>query len=262
MKKPIKNYFLNEYFILILILLNALVIFIQQFGVDSLMLEILDITFTIAFVVEAILKIRTYHIRAYFSDGWNRFDFILIVLSLPSLLALFINTNIYDFSVFLALRSFRAFKAFRLIRFFPNIDHLMKSIKRALRSSYVIGLGFFILVFIVSLVSCALYKDVAPEYFHNPLQSIYAIFQLFSVEGWYEIPNLIAERSSPTAAAFAKLYFSLLLLIGGIIGLSLVNSIFVDAMVEDNNDELEEEIRVLHKKIDQLIEKLESKNDN
>lgn len=39
----------------------------------------------------------------------------------------------------------------------------------------------------------------------------------------------------------------------GIFGLSLVNSIFVDAMVSDNNEDLENEIRTLHTKIDKLV---------
>lgn len=44
---------------------------------------------------------------------------------------------------------------------------------------------------------------------------------------------------------------------GGIIGLSLVNSVFVDAMVSDNNDELNKEVERLHKKIDVLTEKID-----
>jgi voltage-gated sodium channel len=51
-----------------------------------------------------------------------------------------------------------------------------------------------------------------------------------------------------------KIYFVLILLTGGIFGLSLVNSIFVDAMVSDNNDELENKIDSLEKKIDNLID--------
>jgi voltage-gated sodium channel len=47
-----------------------------------------------------------------------------------------------------------------------------------------------------------------------------------------------------------KLYFSLLLIVGGVIGLSLINSVFVDAMVSDNNDELNKEVADLHKKIE------------
>jgi len=48
---------------------------------------------------------------------------------------------------------------------------------------------------------------------------------------------------------------------GGIIGLSLINSIFVDTMVSDNNDDLKEQICSLEEKIDKLEKLLESKSD-
>ena len=44
---------------------------------------------------------------------------------------------------------------------------------------------------------------------------------------------------------------------GGILGLSLVNSVFVDAMVSDNNDELTKEVERLHEKIDALNSKID-----
>lgn len=259
MFKQLKSFIFDELFILKLIIINSIVIFIQQFGVEIYLLDYLDFSFTLIFIFEAIIKIREFKWKKYIEDNWNRLDLLLVMISLPSLLTIFVNIGSFDLSVFFALRSLRVFKAFRLIRFLPDIEQLMSSIKRALKTSYIIGIGFFILIFIVSLVSCALYKDVAPEYFGNPLQSIYAIFQLFSVEGWYEIPDLIAERSTPLWGSIVKLYFSVLLLIGGIIGLSLVNSIFVDAMVEDNNDELEKEVQLLHDKIDKLLEEIDKK---
>ena len=99
-----------------------------------------------------------------------------------------------------------------------------------------------------------MFKDIAPDYFSTPLDSIYAVFQLFTVEGWYEIPNAIAEVTSSTIGSLVKLYFSLLLILGGIIGMSFINSIFVDAMVSDNNDDVKEKLEELEKKIDKLLE--------
>ena len=55
-------------------------------------------------------------------------------------------------------------------------------------------------------------------------------------------------------AVFARIYFSLLLFFGGIIGMSLVNSIFVDAMAADNNDEVLDRLIQLEKKIDDMKE--------
>ena len=53
-------------------------------------------------------------------------------------------------------------------------------------------------------------------------------------------------------AVFAKIYFSTLLFFGGIIGMSLVNSIFVDAMVADNNDEILKKLEQIEKKISKM----------
>jgi voltage-gated sodium channel len=103
---------------------------------------------------------------------------------------------------------------------------------------------------VVSLVTCALYKNIAPEYFSNPVNSFYSIFRLFSNDGWHEVPELIASRSSVSVAFITKLYFIILLLGGGILGISLVNSIFVDAMVSDNNDDLEKEVAKLSSQIE------------
>ena len=253
----LKNLFLNEFFILGLIIFNVLIIFIDGFEFSYKTLDYVEAFITILFIVEIWVKISHFGIRKYFASNWNRLDFVLIVISIPSLLYLFHDDPMLETNIFLSLRVLRVFKTFRLIRFMPDVGPFMKSIKRALRASYIIVFGFFILIFITALISYSLYKEIAPEYFRNPVVSIYSIFQLFSIEGWYEIPNLIAERSNETTAFFAKFYFSVLLMGGGILGLSLVNSIFVDAMVSDNTDELEEDVKQLTKKIDSLEQKID-----
>jgi len=256
--RKIRSLFLNDFFILAIIFCNALLIFIQEFELRSAWTNIIESIFTLLFVAELTIKITEYGFKKYLSSGWNRLDFILILVSIPSLASLFVNDGILAMNFFLSFRVLRIFKFFRLIRFFPNIDQLISGINRAFKASYIVLIGFFSLVFIFSIVSCSLFKGLAPEYFNNPLNSFYSIFRLFSVEGWYEIPDLIAERSTPFIAFMAKIYFMLILLGGGILGLSLVNSIFVDAMVSDNNDELILKIESLTEKVDKLLKD----NDN
>jgi voltage-gated sodium channel len=257
----IKRFFLNENYILFLIIVNALIIFIQEFELKGNFLDYLEPVFTLLFIVEMIIKTRLGGFSKYISDGWNRLDFILIIISIPSLAVIFYTDSAIQLNIFLTLRVFRVFKFFRLIRFFPDSTSLIASIKRAIKASYLVISAFFLLVFIVSLVTCALYKNIAPEYFGNPLDSFYSIFRLFSIEGWYEMPNLIASRSNEFVGSLSKLYFVILLLCGGILGLSLVNSIFVDAMVSDNNDELKNEVSRLSDKIELLTSKIEELNN-
>ena len=258
----LKSFFLNEYCILILVILNAVLIFIQEFQLRGSILDYIEPVFTILFVIEMTVKINTFSFSKYISNNWNKLDFILVIISIPSLAVIFYNNSSLHLNIFLALRVFRVFKFLRLIRFFPNVSSLITSVKRAIEASYIVIFGFFLLVFIVSLVTCALYKKIAPEYFANPIDSFYSIFRLFSVEGWYEIPDLIASRSSLFIAFISKLYFVVLLLFGGILGLSLVNSIFVDAMVSDNNDDLQKEVTTLSTKIDLLTDKIDELDNN
>lgn len=258
----LKSLLLNEYFILYLILANSVLIFIQEFELSSNILNYIEPIFTIVFIVEMFLKINKIGFVKYISDGWNRFDFILIIVSVPSLAVIFYDESHFHLNIFLTLRALRVVKFFRLIRFFPDDATLMCSLKRALKASYIIITGFFLLVFIVSLVTCSLYKRIAPDYFGSPLESIYTIFRLFSIEGWYEIPDYISDHSTPIIGFFSKLYFVFLMFCGGIIGLSLVNSIFVDAMVSDNNDELQKDIYKLSEKIDKMALKIDDLTKN
>ena len=256
----IKRLFLNDKFILLLILLNAVTIFASGFEMSSnnrFILSFADNLITGLFIVELIIKFKEFGVRNYFKSNWNKFDFILIALSFPTLFAFLTNIEITSFSFLLVFRVMRVFKSFRFLKFIPGIEHLVKGISRALKASIVVIIGFVIYIFIIGVFSFYMFKETSPEYFGNPISALYSIFKIFTVEGWYEIPEQITLHLSPIASFFTYLYFIFVVITGGIFGLSLVNSIFVDAMVSDNNDELEDKIDILNKKIDSLLTKKE-----
>lgn len=254
----IKRLFLKDKFILILILLNAVTIFISGFEMDSdkrFLLSFVDNLITGFFIVELIVKFGEFGIKDYFKSNWNKFDFVLIALSFPTLIAFIGNIEVTSLSFLLVFRVMRVFKSFRFLKFIPGIEHLIRGISRALKASVVVLIGFLIYIFIIGIFSFYMFKEISPEYFGNPLNSLYSIFKIFTVEGWYEIPEQLTQSLSSTASFFTYLYFIFVVITGGIFGLSLVNSIFVDAMVSDNNDELETKVDILNKKIDELLSK-------
>lgn len=252
----IKKLFLNDKIILVLILLNAVLIFIsgfEQTETNKIILKILDNTITGLFIVELIVKFCEYGLKKYFYSNWNKFDFLLIALSVPAFISFILNIETASVSFLLVFRVMRVFKSFRFLKFIPGIEDLIKGIQRALKASIIVLIGFAIYIFIIGIFSFYLFKSSAPEYFSNPLTSLYSIFKIFTVEGWFEIPEKITQEFSDTASFFTYFYFIFILLTGGIFGLSLVNSIFVDAMVSDNNNELENKIDNLENKISELI---------
>ena len=232
--------FLNNRFILLLIFINALLIFLDGFNYGSAYIHkaisLSDHIITALFLVEMVVKIKSWSWKTYISSNWDRMDFILILLSVPSLIVYAFQIDGLHLEFLLVLRVLRVFKSFRFIKFVPGINELLTGIQRALKTSFIVLAGFFIYLFIVSVLSCYLFREVSPDAFADPLSSFYSTFKVFTMEGWYEIPEKIAEQLSFQMGFFTKLYFIFILLSGGIFGLSLVNSIFVDAMVSDNND--------------------------
>lgn len=250
-----KNPFLNDRFILTLILINAVVMFLQCYDALAAFVTWLDTVLILAFLVELVCKIRHYSFRGYWSDGWNRFDMVVTLVSSISLLQFVATTGTwYSLEFLITLRVFRVFRFFRVLRFIPSIQSIMAGTRRAVVSSYVIVFAFLVTIFVVAILSCNLYRSVAPDYFGDPIHSFYTTFRLFTIEGWYEIPDRISSRCSTDFYATAtRFYFGFILFFGGIIGMSFINSIIVDAMVSDNNDQVLERVRVIEGKIDVLL---------
>lgn len=248
-----KSLLLNKKVILYLIIINAIVIFIQEFDSSPPFFFYIDNIFTIIFALEIIVKIQRYGYRRFIRSNWNKLDVIVVSLALISMIFSIVSSyTTFSLEFLTSLRIFRLFKSFRLLKFVPKINTIIDDVNRAIKTSSIIILSFIILLFIISVFTCSVYKNIAPEYFDNPLNSLYSIFRIFSVEGWYEIPDLIASRTSGFVAFISKLYFVLILFFCGILGMSLINSIFVDTMISDNNDELKMEVKELNRKIDEL----------
>ncbi len=253
-----KRLFLNENFILCLIVLNAIILFIGGYIKPSQenILFAIDFFITILFIFELSIKISEYGFKKYISSGWNKLDFILVLLSIPSLITIFIDLNIIDVSFLLAFRILRVFRTFRFFKFIPNVNELRQGIQRALKTTAFIVIGFSIYLFIIGILSYYLYNPA--KYYSTPASSIYTTFKLFTIEGWFDIPEKLCANYSGFTTTAIYLYFVFIVITGGIIGLSLIKSIFVDSMVSDNNNKIEQKINNLDNKLNSIINKLDN----
>lgn len=247
----LKSFFTNDRIMLSLVVVNTITIFIGGYFSASKLFVGIDSFFTLLFLAEAIVKINVYGWKEYWTDGWNKFDFIITLVAIPSLMNIFVETG-FATNILLSLRTLRVFKSFRLLKFIPNINGLLKGIGIAVKTSFIVCVAFAILLLIISILSSTLYGKIVPDLFGDPGSSLFTIFRLFTGDGWSEIPTEIAANSSELVGRLTKIVFAILFFIGGILGLSLVNSIFVDALAGDNNDEVLRRIDELEKKIDNL----------
>lgn len=238
--------------ILVIVLINAIVIFLQESGIRNVFLSVVDSLCTVVFLIEMVVKQRVMGMKGYWKDGWNILDGTVTLLSLPSLMLLLFPDTMVNLTFLQVLRVMRLLKLIRAGRFFTNISGILRGFKLAIRESAAVLVAFLIVMVIVAVFNCCLFRNAAPEYFDTPVQAVYSMFRFFTVEGWYEIPDAVTSGSSPTLAFFIRLYFCLLVFGGGVIGMSLINSVFVDAMVADNNDGMQEQLNRMEEKLDRL----------
>ncbi len=269
----LKKYFLDEQQMLLATVVNAAIIFLLYFPeiyenafVFYQTLDFVDHLYVLIFAVEAIVKIKHYGFKRYCKNRWNFFDFLIVVVSLPGLFHYLGYSNVMDTSIFQLLRLFRLARLIRFLKFIPNVKMIMAGLKRAMRASVFVLVVLVFLNFILALFACHFYGELVPDYFGNPMISSYYIFQMFTVEGWNEIPIVIAEaaeKADPDNALFvivcARIFFIFVVLTGGIFGMSLANAIFVDEMTMDNNRKLEAKVDQVQKQLAELKKMLEDK---
>ncbi|MEM6963262.1 MAG: ion transporter [Bacteroidota bacterium] len=253
----LKKFFLTERNIMIAIGINAFIICLLYFPnihndeQPNHFLVTIDHLFALLFLIEAIVKIVVEKPRKYFANSWNIFDFIIVVISIPSLLTFIPFFAMHDYGILKVLRLFRMIRMVRFLKFIPHMAMIMAGLSRALKASVFVIIVLLFLNFMLALFTCHFYGEIAPQYFGDPGISAYTIFQLFTVEGWNEIPDVVLkETNNVFLAAFTRFYFVIIVLVGGIFGMSLANAVFVDEMTMDNN-------AVVEKKIEQLSEQIE-----
>ena len=262
-----KRFFLSEKNMMMAIVINAFIICLLYFPSihsdenKNYSLVNLDHLFVLFFLIEAIVKLRVQKPKAYFADKWNLFDFAIVVVSLPSLMTFIPFFAAHDYAILKVLRLFRMIRLAKLLKFLPRISMIMAGLGRALKASVFVIIVLAFLNFMFALFTCHFFGEISPEYFGNPGIAAYSIFQLFTVEGWNEIPASILNQypDSYWMAGLTRFYFVVIVLMGGIFGMSLANAIFVDEMTMDNNQDLERKIDGLYEEIKELKNILKEK---
>ena len=241
-------------FVLLLIVLNVGVL-AASFDAEpeewSRAQEVLNYTFTVSFAVEAVLKIIGMGWREYWSDRWNKFDFIVVTGSLFDLAVSLFNT-----SVLRAVRVTRAFsRLFRLVRvtrvlrLAKSIDGLRKLIMTlwaALPALLNVGSLLLLLFFIYAVLGVFLFGEVQLQedlnvhanFSHFGI-ALLTLFRIATGEGWEAI-MFDCMNEDMGGSKFAPLYFSSFVVIATFI---LIN-LFVMIIVEDF-DEVDRQSRGL-----------------
>jgi len=244
---------------MICIILNTIQMCLEHYKQPllwTLMLMYINIIFIGIFTIEGILKIIGYGFKQYWTfDHWNKFDFILVIVSLidlvlANILPLFIDGDIDEYRVgFNVLRILRVGRALRLIKKADTLRMMFLTLYYSLPSLFNVGALIFILMFIYSIIGMNLFgtlehSDSINEFvnfatFPNAMQTLYRISTLDSWNGIYASCARTAVDS--ILAAFFFLSYCIL-------GTLILINVFI-AVILENFIQIQE-LQSRHKKLD------------
>jgi len=182
------NFFFNilhfPYFDVIImgcILLNTIIMAMQhktQSDGFTLFFLIMDYLFCGIFTLEAALKLTVYKWK-YFTEGWNRFDFVIVVATDIGLV-LELSTGISLGPLAQVVRSFRVGRIVRLINGAETLSMLFGTLISTMISMANIGAVWLLIVFIFAVMANQLYAKSALPTGYNAQLNYYYNFQTFT----------------------------------------------------------------------------------
>jgi len=179
------------------------------------------------FVLEAVLKITAVAPRLglYFGNGWNLFDFSIVVLSfLPST---------EEFA--LVARLVRILRVLRLVSAVPQLRLIVATLVRSIPSMGHVILLMSIIFYIYAVTGFHLFHEHDAEHWGTLGAALLTLFQMVTLEGWVDVMDTAME-----ALPWAWVYFVTFVLIGTFVMLNLFIAVVINNLDASKAAELDE----------------------
>jgi voltage-gated sodium channel len=179
------------------------------------------------FIVEAALKITAVapRWRLYFGDGWNLFDFSIIVLSLLPATEEFA----------LVARLIRVLRILRLVSAVPQLRLIVATLVRSIPSMGHVILLMSVIFYIYAVTGFHLFGEADPEHWGTLRAALLTLFQLVTLEGWVEVMGEVMDMHR-----LVWVYFVSFILIGTFVVLNLFIAVVINNLEQSKVEQLED----------------------
>ncbi|MFG6149755.1 ion transporter [Halobacillus sp. B23F22_1] len=237
-------------FILAIILINAMLIGLGTnlslynnyetifLGLDALILAV--------FTIEIVLKLYVYR-QKFFKDGWNIFDFVIVIGSL-----VLYNTHLVS-----VLRILRVLRVLRTISVVPSLRRLTAALFLAIPAIGSVTILMGIIFYVYAIIGTTFFRELAPEYFGNVGLSTLTLFQVFTLESWASgvFRPVFAE------VTWSWLYFVSFIIISTFIILNLIVGEIVNnaQKLSEHSEQESEDTRKIMNELNELKQMINDK---
>ena len=141
-----------EKFITVVILINCFLIGVETYFVNDL-ISLIQTTCLVIFIFEIFLRYTaSNNNKEYFSEGWNIFDIIIVLISL-------VPENLFENgTVASSFRVLRVFRVLRLLKANPEVRLITSVLLKSIKTLYYNGIVFLIFCYLFTLVGVEMFR--------------------------------------------------------------------------------------------------------
>lgn len=174
------------------------------------------------FVLEAAIKITAEAPRVdrYFRQGWNQFDFLVIVLS-------FMPTGQFA----MLARLVRVLRIARLISAIPELRLIIATLLRSLPGMGHIVMLLAVLFYIYGVTGYYLFHEIDPDNWGNLGKCLLTLFGIVTLETWVDKMSVLLP-----ALPFAWIYFVSFIVVGTFTFINLFVAVVINNLSESKEN--------------------------
>jgi hypothetical protein len=156
--KPKSNTQPFDLFTLAIILLNTVVLMMKWPNMSTIyssLAELINTICTVFFIIEATLKLIAFD-KNYFKDGWNIFDFIIVLGSL-----LFMSPRFaHEKKTMTILRAFRISRAFKLFSKLKQLTRIFTTVEYTLQAMMNLIMLMLLIIYLFAIIGVYLFAHI------------------------------------------------------------------------------------------------------
>lgn len=254
------NHAFFEYSIVTLILINAVVLGLEtsteiMASYEHLLTLSSDIILGF-FILEAVLKMIAVapRVSLYFKDGWNLFDFSVIVLSLLPATG----------ELAMVARLARLLRIMRLISTIPELRLIVSTLIRSLPGMSHVIMLMGVIFYMYGVAGYHLFSIHDPQHWGTLGISLLTLFRVVTLEDWTDLMYTAMEMNS-----YSWIFFVSFVVMGTFVIINLFIAVVLNNLDEAKQDQLRElqgpvsknemleELQTTRQALQRLQEKLE-----
>src|SRR5688572_1751192 len=221
-------------FIISVILINAVLVGLETseevLRLYGPVLEVVNALIIGIFIFEITVRLISYWPRplAFFRDGWNVFDFIVVALSLLPAAGSFATVA----------RLARLLRVVRLVSVLPELRLIVGTMLRSFVSMAAIVLLLSLVIYVYAVLGYHLFGPVDPAHWGSLGSAVRTLFEMLTLEGWLEFQAAVIGQ-----VPLAWVYFGSYVLIAVFIVVNLFIAVILNNLERVKTEQAAEDIK-------------------